>query len=264
MTVNSFFDRRRFLCGGGVTLGLPLLDALKPKRAHAAGPGYAVFLVAMNGVQQAYMNEPERFWPSNTGTLTTASMMADASRAISELAPHASYLNVVKGINFAFRGNGCGHTGGGNQVLTAAQVSSDADFSKNKSLAMGPSVDYRIAKDLSDKEPLALYAGSKNGYIHDHVSHRGAKDLIVAESNPWISYSKLMGVNTGGGDTAVKNLVLTRRKSVNDLIRAECKKLLSDKSLSTQDRQRMDRHLSSVRDIEQQLIATVTDRKSVV
>lgn len=254
------FERRRFLRGAGVSLGLPLLDAFSVKPAAAAvAPGYAVFVVAMNGVQQAggYGNEPERFWPSNTGVLTRASMMADTGRAVSELARHAERLNIIKGLSFAFPGNGCGHSGGGNQVLTAAKVS--PDLAKNKSLAMGPSVDYRIARELTNQDPLALYAGPKHGYINDHISHRAAKNVIVAENNPWTTYSRIVAM-TGGSESASK-LLVARRKSVNDLLRKEIAVLLNDPQLSSADRKRIDQHLSSVRDIELTLMKELPSEK---
>jgi len=191
-------------------------------------------------------------------------LAADTSRAVSELADHAERLNLIKGIHFAFPGNGCGHTGGGNQVLTAAKVSEDP--AKNKSLAMGPSVDYRISKALTNQDPFGLYAGPKYGYINDHISFRGPKDLIVAENNPWTTYSKLVAM-TGGSEAAAK-LLVARRKSVNDLVRGEIKALLADSKLSAADRTRIDAHLSSVRDIELTLTKelpaeTVTALKSV-
>ncbi|MDX2020066.1 MAG: DUF1552 domain-containing protein [Deltaproteobacteria bacterium] len=269
MTIkNSVLDRRRFLRGTGVALGLPLLESFMPKTARAAGPapGYAVFLVDMNGVQQqpGFGNEPERFWPTKAGALTTASMMADSGRAVSELAAYADYLNIIRGVSMAFDGNGCGHSGGGNQLLTAAKVS--ADPAKNKSLAMGPSADYRISQALAGKEPFALYAGPKYGYINDHISFRGTKDLIIAEANPWTAYSKIVSMTGGAG--AAQELVLNRRRSVNDLVRGELNVLLGDKTLSSADRQRISMHLASVRDIEQQMVkelpaATVADLKSV-
>lgn len=249
-------SRRRVLQGAGVAVGLPLLDAFTPRRAAAqAGvkPGYAVFIVGMNGVQQAgAYNEPERFWPSRTGALTRASMQADSGRATSELADHAERLLLVRGIHFAFPGNGCGHSGGGNQVLTAARVSDDP--SRNRSLAMGESVDHRISQALTQREPLALYAGPKYGYINDHVSHRAAKNVIVAESNPWTAYSKIAGMP--GGESAARRLLADRRKSVNDVLRAQIERLKARPELSREDKQRLDRHFSSIRDIEVGLTAT--------
>ncbi len=262
-------SRRRLLRGaGGITLGLPMLDVFVPRgrNARAVEPGFAVFIAEMNGVQQnpGFGTEPERFWPSTPGSLTTAGMTADSGRATSELAAYAQQLLVVRGIGFAFPGNGCGHSGGGNQVLTAAKVS--PDLTKNKSLGMGESLDHFISKSLTTREPFALYAGPKYGYINDHISHRAAKDVIVGENNPWVAYSKIVGMT--GGDAAAQKLVATRRKSINDLLRGEVKELLARSDLSRDDRTRLDLHFSSIREIELGMAAalppaTVTALKSV-
>src|SRR5690606_12123758 len=97
------------------------------------------------------------------GPLDSASLAAMSDRATSELAPHADKLLLVKGLRFAFPGNGCGHSGGGNQCLTAARVSDDP--AGNLSLAMGESIDNRIAAELNTDgtEPLTLYAGKMSG-----------------------------------------------------------------------------------------------------
>jgi Protein of unknown function (DUF1552) len=260
-THSPFVSRRRFLRGtGGVTLGLPLLDVFSRNlKAQAAEPGYAVFVGEMNGVQQSpgFGPEPERFWPTQTGAMTTASLGADTGRAMSVLAPYADKLAPIRGVAFSFDGNGCGHSGGGNQVLTAHKVSPDLD--KNKSLAMGESVDHFISKTLTQREPLALYAGPKYGYINDHISHRGTKDVIVGENNPWIAYSKIVGMT--GGDAAAQKLVATRRKSINDLVRTEVKELLGRKDLSADDRTRLDLHFSAIREIELSLVTEFTPAK---
>ena len=65
------FSRRKFLIGiGGAIVGLPFLEGLAPKTAHA-GNGidpFAIFHRRGNGVQQGMFNgkadvEPERWWP---------------------------------------------------------------------------------------------------------------------------------------------------------------------------------------------------------
>lgn len=264
MTTTTRNTRRNFLRGiGGATLGLPLLDAFTARGARAAAgskPVFAAFVVGMNGVQQGsgYPGEPERFWPTKAGPLTKESLSAESNQATSLLADHAAHLLFVKGVRFAFSSNGCGHSGGGNQVLTAARVSPDP--AKNKSLAMGESVDARIAREVTPgKEPFGLYAGPKYGYINDHVSFRGPKDLIVAENNPWVAYSKMTGLMGGGASADAVQLqkVATRRKSVNDLVRGEMKALLGRSDLSSDDRKRLDLHFTSIRDLEVSITTTL-------
>ncbi|MFK7929595.1 MAG: DUF1552 domain-containing protein [Myxococcota bacterium] len=243
-------SRRAFLYGlGGVTLALPFLESLSSKaRADNDGgrPRHAFFLRFGNGVQQADNSEPERFWPHETGALTTPLMRdRDADRATGELSAYAGALTMVKGTRFGFPGNGCGHSGGGNQVLTAAPVSDSP--SGAKSLAMGESIDNYIARafTVNGGEPLTLYTGPRRGYIEEVLSYRGAKDLRSAEDDPWNAYQRLVGVTDGRLDRLLED----RRKSVNDLVREQMQDLLR-KDLSTNDRRRLELHFDSIRDFE--------------
>ena len=245
-------DRRRFLFGlGGAVVALPLLEGIGARSSRAGDPPpfkFAIFVRQANGVQQKENTEPERFWPTNLGPVSVATMTADPDRAVSELKDYGDKLTLVKGVKFAFPGNGCGHSGGGNQCLTAAKVS--ADPSGNKSLAMGESIDNRIARELNaDKaEPLTLYAGRMGGYIDEVLSYRGSMQLRAAERNPYNAYKRLFGL-AAPGDVALERKA-AGRKSVNDLVRAQMKALLSRTDLSSNDRSRLDLHFSSIRDLE--------------
>lgn len=259
-------NRRRFLRGvGGVAVALPFLETFAPKRRAQAGeedvPSFAIFVRQGNGVaQETFDGEPERFWPSfGPGPLTQANLMADSNRALSELAAHASKLTFVRGINFAFPGNGCGHSGGGNQVLTAAQVSLDP--SGNESKSMGESIDNRISVELggAGEEPLTLYAGRKYGYLDEVLSYRGPLQLRAAERNPFTVYMDLFGLSEV--DPEVLEAIRARRKSVNDLVRSQMQTLLARGDLAATDRQRLDLHFQSIRDLETGIVCGLSDEQ---
>lgn len=240
-------SRRMVLRGlGGAVLALPLLESIKPAGAATAAPAHPIVLLRQaNGVVQADNGEPERFWPRNTGTLTQASLSgADADRAVSELASYADRLLLVKGTKFAFPGNGCGHSGGGNQVLTAAQVS--VDPAGNRSLGMGESIDNYVARHFANNggEPIALYTGPRYGYIEEVMSYRGPMDLRSADDDPWNAYLRMVG------GLEVDALLQDRRRSVNDLVREQMTALLGRSDLSANDRQRLQLHFDSIRDFE--------------
>jgi hypothetical protein len=245
-------NRRSFLVGaGGVIVALPALEAWAPKVASAASPGrgkFAIILRQANGVAQFGQDSRdsgEKYFPDAVGPLTAASIPSD--RALSEIGKYANKLLVVRGVNFKFGPNGCGHTGGGNQCLTAAQPSHDPKG--NKSLAMGESIDNRIARELTPGvEPLTLYAGRKEGYINEVLSYRGPKMIRAAEGNPINAYKRLFNMpNTQGGADPKEALA---RKSVNDAVRSQLKTLQSRSDLSAADKQRLDLHFSSIRDLE--------------
>ncbi len=243
--------RRLFLRGAaGAVVGLPLLESLFAPRTRAQDMKhrYAIFMRQANGVAQATGNEPERFWPTKLGALTTASMNADGDQAVNVLADYASSLLLVRGVEMkALTDAGCGHSQGGLLCLTAARANG-----KNieKALATGESIDNRIVRELdgAGKDPLTLRAGVRSSYLDDVLSYRGAGDRRVAESNPYNAYKALFGASmmtpsTGGGDAA-------RRKSVNDLVRGEMARLLAHPKLSKADKERLEQHRQAIRDLE--------------
>lgn len=257
--------RRAVLRGAGtVALGLPLLDAFAGRHAHAQSTPparFAVFIRQGNGVAQAGNGEPERFWPSQLGALTSASLLAEPNRAVVELAAHAERLLLVRGTRFAFPGNNCGHSGGANQVLTAAQVS--ADLSGPDSLAMGESVDNRMAREINPdgREPLTLLTGSTQGYLPVVLSYRGPKDLRGAENDPFSVYTRMTGL--AGMDQAVIDQIAKRRKSVNDLVRGQMQALASSSELSSEDRRRLDLHASAIRDVEVKMACVLPELRQM-
>jgi hypothetical protein len=78
--------RRLFLRGAaGVTLGLPILETFQPRGARAqvaTTPPFLMMVIHANGVVQAGRaidgsTDPERFWPTQTGAMTTAALETD-------------------------------------------------------------------------------------------------------------------------------------------------------------------------------------------
>lgn len=253
--------RRRFLQGlGGAMIALPFLESIRfisSARAQASSPTiYSVFVRQGNGVQQAMDSEPERFWPRELGKITTESLSTtDADRAVSELAQYADKLLMVRGTRFAFPGNGCGHSGGLNQCLTAARVIGDG----KDSLADGESIDWRIAKAVNPAgvEPLTLMSGPQEAYIAAGLSYSGSGQLRGAQNNPFAVYQDLVGL--GGADSDLINQIITRRKSVNDLVREEMQDLMGKPYLGREDRQRLQSHFEVIRDMELSMACTLTD-----
>ncbi len=128
---------------------------------------------------------------------------------------------------------------------------------------MGPSIDHIIAKALNPqaREPLALYEGNKAGYINDHISFRASKNLCIGEGSPLRAYERIVGASGMNNSAGMVDLLTKRRKSVNDVVRAELKALLARPILSGDDRKRIDLHFSSVRDIENKLVTMLPTAK---
>jgi hypothetical protein len=259
-------NRRLFLKGAGVTLGLPLLESLGRVTAHAqmrpANAGrFLVIMRQANGVAQEIRNgdgtirEAEMFWPSAVGELTDATMRG---RAVDELVAHRTRLLMVKGTKFNFPGRGCGHSGGGNQVLTANEIDrTDPNLDRNQSRAVGESVDYRVAREINPMEgarrrdPLTLMAGPRTGYIAEVLSYAGPRQLRGAQRNPWNAYQAVVGMT--GASEAEFERIRSARQSVNDLLRDQMRSLMGRTDLSRDDRDRLQLHFDSIRDLERRM-----------
>ncbi|MGB5194980.1 MAG: DUF1552 domain-containing protein [Polyangiales bacterium] len=250
------FPRRLFLTGAaGVTVGLPFLETFASKGARAAGPddpGFVVFMRQGNGCSQAlpYSNpaEPEMFWPRDLGALTAASLAADSDRATSELSAYADDLLLVRGVRGALSIGGCGHARGALQALTA-QPTGDAEATNN-SLALGESLDNRIARELNvdGTGPLTLAAMRPYGFLDSVLSYRGPNDRRGAQTNPKVAFDNIMGLVDL--DESSASSIEARRQSVNDLVRDQMQSLLGRSDLSSDDRSRLDLHFTAIRDLE--------------
>jgi len=253
-------NRRAFLYGaGGIAIGLPFLEGLPERSAWAqdAPPIFTMFMVACCGV------EPKRFWPASLGALST--VLGTGEKAVDHLKDHAQNLLIVKGIDFPIIGRGCGHAEGLVQSLTGREPRT----SGAQATAGGPSVDMVIsaAVNPAGTDPLTLYAGNiSNGYIEERLSFDMSGNTRAATNNPYKLYEALVGVasppgsGTGGsGGTpptpTVTDYLLARRKSAVDQVHAELTSLIQNPKLSAADKQRLEQHFTSLRDVE----ITMTD-----
>jgi hypothetical protein len=251
----SRINRRAFLRGaGGVAVALPFLESITERSAFGAlptKPVFAFFICTANGVVQMGGGDPERFWPTATGAIDTAKLTAATDRCTSILADHAARLLFVKGVNYpSLGGGGCGHADGLVYCLTAAKPNG----TRNTVTSSGESVDTTIAKLVNPAgvDPLTLYSGLKEGYINEKLSWSAAGQVRAAEGNPYNVYKKLMGLATTGtpsGNTMLDQLV-KRRKSANDLVRAELNALRNRSDISAADKMRLDQHFTAIRDLE--------------
>jgi hypothetical protein len=241
-------NRRAFLRGaGGIAVGLPFLESLPERSAWAAGndPVFSLFICAVDGVV------PASFFPSALGPIT-ADGLAAAGKATSQLAAHAENLLFVKGINWPTQPRAEPHAESLCMALTAVPTATTGA----KATAGGPSADWVIARKVQPGiPPLTLYAGMKSGYIDERLSFSEAGVITAADGNPYTLYKKLVGIVSPDGTPApgadeAKRLLFESRKSIHDLVRDELTALMGNPRMSSADRQRLQLHFDSIRDIE--------------
>jgi hypothetical protein len=244
----SRINRRAFLRGaGGIAVGLPFLESLPERSAWAAGhpPVFSLFICAVDGVV------PASFFPSAVGELT-AGGLAGAGKATSNLAAHAENLLFVKGINWPTGPKSEPHAESLCMALTAMPPATNGQ----NATSAGPSADWVIARKVqAATPPLTLYAGSKAGYINERLSFSEAGTVTAAANNPYVLYQKLVGIVSPNGTVSpggeeAKRLLFESRKSIHDLVRDELRALMKNPRLSAADRQRLQQHFDSIRDVE--------------
>lgn len=258
-------NRRVVLQGlGGAALTLPFLEGLASRSARAQSPEvdpFAIFLRQANGVAAAQLteevgSEPERFWPKEYGDLTADRV---EGRALDELSGHLSRLLVVNNVHTSDYLYGDGHARGAMTGLTSrGPVVEEAG---GDSEADGESLDHRIGREVNPdgRDSLFLYAGQNSGWLGGAcISYRGSNNRRAALNNPWDAYQSMIGGTSGLDQQAVEALV-ARNQSVNDLVRGQLKSFLSRTDLSTRDRERLDLHLTSIRDLEAQLTCNLSE-----
>ena len=267
-------NRRMVLRGaGGFMLGLPLLETFMPRKAAAqtaTRSPFVLLVVGDNGVVQAGVSlsvssEPERFWPTTTGTLTKASMTTDkTTRSTGELADYADKLLIVRGLNLPYSSNGCSHSAADAQILTAAQITPGSTNCKAKGISVDTAI--ATAKNPPGRDPLVLHAGmfSPGGTGFDipgYVSYVTPQQPRVYIDSPYKAYQAIIGA-IGNGTTTTSAAAqaqmqrAARSKSINDILRPQIQALLSRSDLSKSDHDRLDQHLTAIRNIEVTLSTT--------
>lgn len=247
MKSSKLVNRRLVLRGiGGVAIGLPMLDILEPRGANAQAatrPVYSALMLQQNGAIQGNGNDPDMFWPSQSGAIDKATLAGkDAAQTVSELADYADKIACVQGMDFHYSNN---HDGG----PIAASCGSPVKGSGTDQLPTTESIDVFIANALTPGvEPLTLYAGRKGTFRDDAFSFNKGGVLRIGDNNPFNVYKRLVGMT--GMDPQMVDKIAQRRVSVNDLVRADLKALLARTDLSKDDRDRLDLHLTSVRELE--------------
>jgi hypothetical protein len=263
MTNTSRLSRRWFLRGmGGLTLGLPMLDASHATGTAPAPLQFALFVVGANGVAMedpSRQGEVEMFWPTSTGPLTTESLRADdtqRSRTLGMLADYAPRLLLVRGVDQPYGSAGCDHQSGDNMCLTSARIYG----SGNSSLAEGESIDNRIARERNPggREPVTLRAGWRpndaTGYDNPgFISYVGARQPRAAEPSPLRAYQRMVGMTDP--DATNQSSLPQQRASINDLLRTQITDLMASPALSSDDRQRLQQHFDTIHDMEVEITA---------
>ena len=226
----SAFSRRAFLRGVGVTLALPLLEAMRmPVAAAALNPQRRRMVAIMTPLGM----HSENLFPAETGRGYTPS-------------PYLKPIEALRDSFTVFSGLSHPDVDGGHDsersFLTAVPHPSMPSFRN------GVSLDQFAAERLGGETRFASLQLSTMG---GSLSWTRGGIQIPSEQSPAKMFAKLF---LAGKESEVKQQVekLRAGQSVMDTVTAEAKRFASD--LSPRDRDKLDEYFTSVRELEQKLV----------
>ncbi|MDZ4697889.1 MAG: DUF1552 domain-containing protein [Deltaproteobacteria bacterium] len=248
--MNRTLSRRCVLQGGGAAIGLPWLDAMIPRCARAASrPVRLVTYFTANGVP------PETWYP--TGTETSFELPA----CLAPLQRHRSRMIVFDGIANAgglFYDCDASHEGGHIAALTGFPAAKQCSHIAEE--AQGPSLDQAVADVIGTGSRFkSLQLGVAPGASLDTRAGAAAfrkGQLIFPEFSPVKAFRLLFDGPQAGNGKLPTQLLSAQRKSVLDKVMESYKRLQG--KLGVEDKTRIDRHLTAIREIEKQILPSGT------
>ena len=240
--------RRTFLRGAGVTLALPLLDAMIPSFSDAAvaGPvrrlGFVYIPMGCNWFQ---------FFPKEVGKLT------ELSPTLSTLTPVLNQVTVISNLELKNSYSPGNHATSNSGFLSAAR----AKMTEGADYELATTVDQIAAKQLGKQTPLpslelAVDAttpigacdGGMSCIYETSLSWSSPTTPLPAEANPRVVFERLFG----DGGSAVDRLAALREDgSLIDFVSDDIAHV--QKKLGPGDRTKLSQYLDTVREIERRI-----------
>lgn len=255
-------SRRTLLRGAsGIALGLPFLEAMRPRTAgaqSAAAPRRILFAFQANGDQSK-----ARFAAPGETTFQLGEFLAP-------LEPYRSDLLFLNNLDRRFYQLPEGersdnHQQGGSSLApwTSGQGSFPIGGAEGKTIGyvQGASADYALGERVLAQNPGVAYrhlvyrVGDKNNNIwnlHAHTGPLGTQNPVPPETDPYAAYARIFKFTTG--DAAAEALLkqrLAKRQSALDLVLSDLSSLRS--RVAATDQQKLDQHTEALRDIERTL-----------
>jgi hypothetical protein len=263
----NHLPRRTFLRGAGAAMALPFLDAMVPaaraKRELMADPTRLICIEEVHG--QAGCNvlgASKHLWaPEQTGKNFT--MVPESSMSAFE--PYRDYMTIVSNTDTKMAEAFATPEIGGDHFRSSAVflTQSHPKQTQGSDIWAGTSLDQMYAKRIGAASPfqsmqfcienLDQAGGCTYNYscvYIDSISWASPNEPLPMIRDPRMAFDMLFGA---GGTPEARKARTDSRKSILDWINTEVVSL--KKQLGTADRQRLDRYLQNVQEIERRIKA---------
>ena len=257
--------RRTFLKGAGVTLGLPVLEAmgqLTGASAEAAAPTTAAKKLKAP-VRMAALYFPNGVWKKDWFP-TKDGRDYEVTPSLEPLMKHREKLLVFSGLNKKHSEGGDGHYAKTANFLTGLPVRKTT----GKDLSVGGiSIDQLAAQQIGKHTPLpSLELGidpvisgidTNVGYTRlygSYIAWQSPSVPVAREIDPKAAYERLFGViqaTKGARAAAPQGAAAEERQALLDLVLEDAKSLRG--KLGRDDQFKLDEYLDSVREVERRI-----------
>lgn len=251
------FSRRKFLvAAGGTALAIPVLEALTPKKAHAAFENVRrmIFIIETNG-------SPRTSRPTGDGTGYTLGPI------LSGLEKHKADVLYVAGLDSraAVLSNGDPHATGFCTTLSGAKALPGDTFKHGACFMSNdcPSTDWgggatidriigkaQIAAGVKIVHPSLNFAIKNTAAsLYTRLCYDGPGQYVEPMASPADAFDALFaGASVGTTDPAVLARIKQRQQSVLDEVEGELVSLQG--RISAADRLRLEQHVTALRELE--------------
>jgi hypothetical protein len=244
-----FIPRRTFLRGAGVTLALPLLDAMFPALSAIAATvsprrlGYVYIPMGMN---------PAAWIPQEQGKLT------DLSPSLASLKPYLDNVTVVTNTELKDMAYPTGNHAASNAIFlsnvrpkrtegTDYELATTVDQIAAKQLGKDTAIpSLELCTDL-----IAQVGNCDNGLAcayQNNLAWSSAVTPLPAEPDPRMVFERLFG---DGGSARDRAAELKKNRSILDWVTEDMAKL--QRKVGARDRTKIDQYLDSVREVERRI-----------
>jgi Protein of unknown function (DUF1552) len=264
IATGKHLPRRTFLKGVGVTIGLPLLDAMAPaftRASRAATPPVRLsFVYVPNGVIMSDW-KPE-----------AVGKAFEFTRILKPLEPLREDLFVLSGLDER-NGNALGDGAGDHARAGAAYLTGiHCKKTEGADIQNGISADQIAAQALASKtrfpsielgcEDSRTVGNCDSGYscaYTNSISWRGPATPMPPELNPRMVFERLFGTVDFSLDPETRARRAQYRASILDFVRSDTQQLAT--KLGAADGRKLDEYLSAVREIERRIQTAEKDNR---
>lgn len=248
--------RRTFLRGMGITLALPLLDAMVPAATAQAK-------TAANPVRRLGFI----FMPMGcdiTRWTPPGEKLDQLSPILSSLAPVKEHVSVISNLELANAYPGT-HATSNAAFLSAAK----AKLTESSDYYLGTTVDQIAAKQIGQEtqlpslelamDLLQTVGQCDNGYAcvyQNNLSWSSPTSPLPAEAHPRLVFESLFGE---GGSVAERRAALRKKASLLDAFSNDLASL--QRNLGPNDRAKVSHYLETIREVERRIQKAETDAK---